>query len=288
MDLEHLANGHDIFALSGNTLNVEKNCLLQSSLTVLLNDNHFRKVYFWGKIFGLDSDYYVAFGYTKDILRSAVYYYSKNAVDWVLLPKPTETDYFLCQIITTRFMGDPSLQTDVVDDQPTEEPTERESLKKEERSIYWKKYPTYTLKEEDRLAATVKLINKEGIAVPRGALFKQSDGHIVHNESWFGMNLENATILQNYFHFRKPVNRWDENATKRPNYNYAYDFLDPIDVDIPKHFAWSCQVVNTKRAACLRSLYWPGAVSYNILESPVWGFLYFGPAKRNIDIPFMI
>uniref|UniRef100_A0A0A9YFS0 Radial spoke head protein 9 homolog n=1 Tax=Lygus hesperus TaxID=30085 RepID=A0A0A9YFS0_LYGHE len=289
MDLEHISISHDLVALSGNTLNIEKNSLLQSSLTVLLNDNHFGKVYFWGKIFGLDADYYIAFGYHKDLLRHPIYYYSKNAVDWVMLPKPTKTDYFLCQIITTRFMGDPSLQTNVVDDKPTEEnPIPKEPLKVEERNLYWRKHPTYILKEEDRIAATVKLINKQGIVVPRGALYKQPNGDIVHNESWYGMNFEDSRLLTSYFHFRKPENRWDENVTKKPNYNYAYDFMDPIDGDIPLHFAWSCQVVNTNRTAILRSLTWPGAVSYNVLESPVWGFLYFGPAKKNIDIPFMI
>lgn len=168
MDLEHITNFQDIVSLSGSTLNVEKNTLLQSSLTVLLNENHFKKVYFWGKIFGLDCDYYIAFGFSKDVLRRAVYYYSKNAVDWVMLPKPSTTDYFLCNIITTRFMGDPSLQTNVVDEAPAEENIVREPLKVEERNLYWRKYPTYSLKEEDRLAATVKLINKEGMVVPRG------------------------------------------------------------------------------------------------------------------------
>ena len=40
--------------------------------------------------------------------------------------------------------------------------------------------------------------------------------------------------------------------------------------------------------ATIRSLYWPGAVAYHVLETPQYGWLYNGPGKKNWDVPFMI
>jgi hypothetical protein len=37
-----------------------------------------------------------------------------------------------------------------------------------------------------------------------------------------------------------------------------------------------------------RSLYWPGFVSYHVMETPRYGFLYIGTGKKNWDTPFMI
>lgn len=91
------------------------------------------------------------------------------------------------------------------------------------------------MKEEDRLAALIKFINQEAYVIPRGALLKQTSGRVVPNPAFKGLRLEEATILSNYMHCRIPRERWEVNVGRRPDYNYATDFLDTIAEDIPKN-----------------------------------------------------
>ena len=90
------------------------------------------------------------------------------------------------------------------------------------------------LKEEDRLAATVAMISDESAVVPRGALFKRPDGNVVQNLAFKGLTQGESQQLRNYQHYRKPQQRWNTNLLTQPNYNYALDFLDSIDIDFPE------------------------------------------------------
>lgn len=42
------------------------------------------------------------------------------------------------------------------------------------------------LKEEDRLAATIDMINREAAVIPRGVLMKEPDGFVVINNAFEG------------------------------------------------------------------------------------------------------
>lgn len=59
--------------------------LLKHSLIGLQRQNQFTNVYFWGRIDGLDKNYYIAFGYTDDCLCKRCYFYSHDCVEWFLL-----------------------------------------------------------------------------------------------------------------------------------------------------------------------------------------------------------
>ena len=78
------------------------------------------------------------------------------------------------------------------------------------------------------------MISDESAVVPRGALFKRTDGYVVNNLAFKGLTLVEAQQLCNYHHYRKPQQRWNTNLLKQPEYNYATDFLDSIDIDIPE------------------------------------------------------
>ncbi|XP_014275686.1 radial spoke head protein 9 homolog [Halyomorpha halys] len=303
MELEQLPRCLDLYASSGFTLNQEKCNLLMNSLVVLQNENHFKKVFFWGQIYGIQDDYYIAYGYDKDALRSRVFYYSRNAITWVLVPtlKPKERKHYLAHISSNRFFGNPSTVVEVLDEKPSEE-TIKEKKKvvdegEEQEEMTDEQIDSlrameiveeYKLKEEDRLAALIRFINQEAMVVPRGALFKQTNGRVVPNPGFKGLRLEEATILSNYMHCRIPRERWEINVGRRPDYNYATDFLDTIAEDIPKNHAWSVQVCQGNRIVVLRSLYWHGLTFYHLLNTKIYGCLYMGFGEKNIDIPFMI
>lgn len=96
----------------GIKLSPEQKILIENSLIVLQNENRFADMYFWGRINGIENDYYIAFGYTRDCLRDRKYFFSIDGFQWLLLPFVHNPKTFqatmLCQ---TPFSGDPSLVT---------------------------------------------------------------------------------------------------------------------------------------------------------------------------------
>ncbi|XP_067009513.2 radial spoke head protein 9 homolog [Anabrus simplex] len=275
-DVEERLCSLDKIGYSGKTLSNEKRVLLQNSLLILQNDNHFQHVYFWGHIYGIKTDYFVAYGYEKDILKGRVFYYSTNCIEWGLLPKAEPDAKQLSLIVSTQFQGDPAL-TIAVD-------MEGYDLSIQDSLVHM---PEIKLKEEDRLASVVSLINDEAAVVPRGALFKGTDGIIVENLAFTGLSMLEAKQKCSYLHYRIPQQRWNTNLLIRPDYNFALDFLDTIDIDIPEG-CWSHQFEMGGRLSILRSLYWPGMTFYHCVGTPEHGFMYTGNGRWNIDLPFML
>jgi len=52
--------------------------------------------------------------------------------------------------------------------------------------------------------------------------------------------------------------------------------------------SWSIQINRPETMAVVRSLYWPGAVAFHILDTPQFGWFYSGTGRKNWDLPFMI
>lgn len=90
------------------------------------------------------------------------------------------------------------------------------------------------LKEEDRLAAIVESITEDAAIIPRGAWFKCPNGDVIENLSFEGLCASDASHLKSYLHARLPKEKWNTNLLSRPDYNYALDFLDSIDLDVPQ------------------------------------------------------
>lgn len=75
MDISQLERNLDYVSLTGSVLNDEKRMILTNSLILLQNENQFTKIYLWGKILGLESDYFIAYGFKKSVLFGRVFYY---------------------------------------------------------------------------------------------------------------------------------------------------------------------------------------------------------------------
>lgn len=69
--------------------------------------------------------------------------------------------------------------------------------------------------------------------VPRGAWFKTTDGKIVLNASFEGLESSESRQLKSYLHARPAQNKWNANLLTRQDYNLALDFLDTIAEDVP-------------------------------------------------------
>ncbi|XP_063975146.1 radial spoke head protein 9 homolog [Diachasmimorpha longicaudata] len=264
----------------GLSIPAERAQLLRNSLLILQKENHFRKIYYWGRINGVGNDYHIAFGYAKDSLKDRKFFYSLDGLDWLLLPKPTKCGKFLTPLATTLFDGNPSIVTNVYSKNPAFPPDE------DAEEFYQGPVPQF-LKEEDRLSATVEFITEECQIIPRGALYKHPDGSITENMVFQGLDPIESLDQKSYVHARFPREKWTANLVVRDDYNYSLDFLDPISTDVPKE-CWNVQRYLASRLVILQNLYWPGMTFYHIPESPHYGSLYLGNGIKNLNIPFMV
>ncbi|EZA51049.1 Radial spoke head protein 9-like protein [Ooceraea biroi] len=279
MNCLKLSETLEAFGHAGICISTESSQLLQNSLIILQAENHFRKCYYWGRINGIQNDYHVACGFEKDCMNDRVYYYSIDGMNWLLLPAATKCGRFLSPLAINRFEGEPSIVTNVYNVNPPFPPNE-------DPQIYYDGPMPRELKEEDRLAATVESIMADAAVIPRGAWFECANGDVIENPSFGGLSAADASHLSSYLHARPPKEKWNANLLSRPDYNYALDFLDGIDTDVPQG-CWDLQFLQGGRLVILHSLYWHGLTFFHKLNSPHYGFLYVGHGKKNLDMPFM-
>lgn len=75
MEVGRLSESLEYVSCSGVFIRAEKLEFLKNSLVLLQKENHFRKIYYWGKIIGSENDYHIAYGYIKDCIKDQIYYY---------------------------------------------------------------------------------------------------------------------------------------------------------------------------------------------------------------------
>lgn len=174
------------------------------------------------------------------------------------------------------FTGDPAMVSDVsIELEETAVPGDRKAQE------------VFKLKEEDRLASIVHgIINEAGI-IPRGALFKKPDGVVIENISFGGLSTIDAREIKSFQHFHVPTRKVNTNLLTRDDYNYAIDFLDPLDTDIPEG-CWQILITPEEDEVIIRSLYWPGLTFFHKLRTPKHGFVYFGYGKKCVDSAFTL
>ncbi|XP_043249196.1 radial spoke head protein 9 homolog [Colletes gigas] len=280
MECMRLLDSLDILGYAGICTGSENSQILQNSLLILQRENHFQKCYYWGKIYGVQNDYHIAYGFEKDCMNGQNYYYSMDGLNWLLLPKADKCALFLTSLAVNKFEGDPSLITNVYNVNPP-------FPSNEDPKKYYDGPIPKELKEEDRLAATVQSIREDAVIIPRGAWFKCPNGDVIENINFDGLAAVDASYLKSYLHARPPQQKWNTNLLTRPDYSYSLDFLDTIDLDVPQG-CWNLQLVQSKRSVILQNLYWPGLTFYHKLNDSRHGFLYFGHGKKNMDVVFMI
>uniref|UniRef100_A0A1A9UXB7 Radial spoke head protein 9 homolog n=1 Tax=Glossina austeni TaxID=7395 RepID=A0A1A9UXB7_GLOAU len=244
MNIEYFQEGLDCLMYCGQKLSPEQKVLLENSLIVLQNENRFTGIYFWGRINGIKNDYYIAFGYIKDCLKDRKYFYSLDGFQWLMLPFISGPKIFQAAILCPDpFYGDPSLLITVKLD-PTFDVDANQVISASLPELV-------KIKEEDRLAAIVFIITEECGICPRGALYKLTDGRIVPNQMFRGLNDLQCEDFSYYQIFRLPRNDLTLNLSKRSDYNYPIDFLDSVDCVVPMSRAFSLNLQRNERLVSL-------------------------------------
>lgn len=113
MNLEYFDESLKLISYCGTTLGPEMKTIIESSLTALQGDHKLTNMFFWGRINGIEEDYYVAYGYTMDCLRKRRFFYSTNGYNWFLMPEVNPELTEACLVCTEMFNGDPTMFIDV-------------------------------------------------------------------------------------------------------------------------------------------------------------------------------
>ncbi|GBP87545.1 Radial spoke head protein 9 homolog [Eumeta japonica] len=218
-------------------------------------------------LYAVQGDYHIAMGIDANhAIDNRKYFYSTDLQSWGLLPRGKSKYKQLCLLTTAPFRGDPGLKIKVLDESLVEGDPDR----------------CKEMIEEKRLAATVALIGEEAEVCARGQLLKDPTGNVTINQHFYGLTLAEAKELKSYLHVRTPINRWNTNLLTRSDYNYSFDFLDSVDMDIPSG-CWNLSVKQSDGVVYLKNLYWPGMSYFHIIKTADAGFFYVVDVGSMVD-----
>ncbi|KAI8801003.1 hypothetical protein BJ742DRAFT_716394 [Cladochytrium replicatum] len=263
-DLQDLA----YLSRAGFTLNEEEKTVLKSSMEIKLVEEKLKDMALWGKILGIQKDYYIAQGWQGDDMFQRKYYYSLDMVNWLQLANVSYNELVLINTIHGRFYGDPAYEYPLGKEKGLQRAT------------------SYLLHK--RLAGVVALISHESEIVPRGAYFRDASHNLKVNPSFLGLDCADLPDLGSYFHFRPGFNVNTKSFLERANrFDLSIDVLEPISKDEPRG-AWAVQTEDGAKVAVLRSVLWPGYSFFHSLKPAKWGGFYFGTGQRNVSLGYML
>ena len=144
-----------------------------------------------------------------------------------------------------------------------------------------------TVTEEERLAVTVRDIDYNASIIPRGAYIAEATHDVIRNRYFEGLNVSNASILNNYYHFRPANEGHARHLLKQNGLLASTDFLDNIASDLPLGGSWAITFNEAKTAVSVRSLVYPGYFFWHVLNTNKFGGAYFGSGLKENDIVFM-
>eukprot|EP00771_Trimastix_marina_P003543 gnl/Trimastix_PCT/482.p1 GENE.gnl/Trimastix_PCT/482~~gnl/Trimastix_PCT/482.p1 ORF type:complete len:373 (+),score=123.44 gnl/Trimastix_PCT/482:53-1171(+) len=292
---------------AGIVLSPQERLCLKSSIPVLHRNNKFKKTFFWGKVSGVQKDYYIAQGF-HEFLAPPKSFFSIDGVTWAQLPEIDEACIMGCHKLQELFTGDPNFEYMVREDAPQqlsqdaaeesteaeendeapEEDEEEENGEEEEGGAPrgGKKVITHRYTEDQRLAVMVSQLDYCAAVVPRGFLTMNATHHIIQNRLYAGLCKREALTMESYLHQREPENTEQRAVLDTEGLDRVHDFLDPIDEDIPKG-CWALHYEPGSSVVVLNHLLWPGFSLVMRPDTPQWGRVYFGTGVQNVDFAFM-
>ncbi|KAM3137738.1 hypothetical protein pb186bvf_010158 [Paramecium bursaria] len=308
MEIYHIPEDIRFVNQIGQTLSQEEKLKLEISLVKLSQTVKFDQLLFWGRIEGTVSNYYIAIGLTfkgNFEFPHKTFFYTANLITFQELP-PLNPEYQE-QVETFRalFTGQPdkiliNVQEEGQDQQQPADPDPdqaQQQQKNDDDSDVEVKPPPKNFLEVDRLSYIVQAIEFDCAIVPVGAFRLTPTHELRYNDSFQGLNQQQARDLNNFQHYRAPTDQdkkelicnFHEIIFKiaRDDALFHYNFLDPLSIDEPKG-QWNIQSDSSKNYITVRNLQWPGFIGYHIANTPAFGYVYFGDGIKNIDLGFQL
>ena len=308
MDIQDLSASLRNIQHSGVCFNPEERVQLEMALQQLLNNSaetEFEELLFWGKLVGLNGDYYVALGlvFTGRYEFAEKRFFYATSSDFTFKPFPAMNDQHKDEYdkIKTMLTGNPKVIHKKVEPEKSAEPGEGEeqvakkSLKEidplassEEEDPNSMIVPI-DLKEIDRVHYLVRAIENDCHIVPQGAIKLTTSHEVSRNEAFKGLPASEAFTLNHYSHFRNVQYPDKKDGLEKDDAIYQRNFLDDASADLPPFGCWSIQKDSaTSTTAILRNLMWPGSFAYHKASTRVFGSIYIGDGQKNTDLAFML
>ncbi len=277
-------------------------CQLRSSVKAC-------EVMFWGKVCGLNQDYYIAVAVTyrdqyEFPLKQFFYTLSSTPAfafkEMPALGLPDAEQDLAVDTDASFFRGEPGFllggaapegeeeeepaREEAEDEEGEGEKKAKDSDESEEEEI---KVPKKKLTELDRLATVVLAIENDCQICPLGA-FRMTPQHQLRRVPAFaGLQGEQAAQLKSYLHFRN-VQAADKKAElDRPEAPFKADFLESIEGDMPRG-CWNIQSCERGDTVLIRSLNWPGYQFYHRKSTAHFGGLYIGDGLKSQEVHFIV
>jgi len=289
----------------GVTLSLDERMKLELAILKLNETEEFDQIVFWGKVEGIAKDYYVALGlkfknqYEFPLKK---FFWSNDEFKFAELPPINKEHKDKVDTFRTLFSGDHTkILIKVTDDEenPDNKPKDEipeggENQENPEKKLLEDTDDEKELKvapknftELDRLAYAVRAIDIDCSVVPVGSFRLTPNHELRYNDEFKGLGIKDLKDVKKFMHFRNPQTVEKQEFIAREDALFHYNFLDPIEKDLPKG-CWSVQVDSSKTIATIRSLLWPGYISYHRANSAIFGGVYIGSGVKNFDLPFLL
>ena len=301
---------------NGVCLNIEEKTKLDFGLKELMLKTKNEALYFWGKITGEDSDYYIAMGVNYKghyEFPEKIFYYATPNFEFDVLPetfpyhdKDVNDSYYKPlkgnpNLVLKKYKedipegenpdgGEPKKEEENKEGEEGADPNKPANIQDPDASVDdnapKKEEPKENFTEKLKLSYLVRKIDYDTNIVPEGALKLVSEHEIRVNKSFKGLNKEEISDMSKWMHFR-PVSESKKKMLEEEDAVFRKDIFDPITEDELKG-SWSLQLDTTKTSCNLRSLLWPGYYACHQGNTNLYCGVYFGNGMKSLELPFMI
>lgn len=275
-----------ISMFNGVCLNTEEKLKLEIAFNLLSAKEKMEELWFWGKIYGSECDYFITLGinytdhyefpqktfyYTSTLnyvfnkLPDTFHYHDKDNIENYLLPITGNP-----AIILKKYVDD--IDPDAVDqiepekiapvdeinpeggDAAVNESKKNEILDESLENIIKVEEKKENFTELSKLAYIIKLIDYDTNVVPQGAFRLIPIHELRRNESFRGLKPSELKQFNKFHHFRPITNPINKEIVETDDAIFRFDFLDKIEDDVVKG-SWSIQVDSTKAIVFKNNLF---------------------------------
>lgn len=223
-----------ISLLSGVTISLEERLKLEIALNELYKNIKSEEIFFWGKIIGVERDYYIAtavFYKNNTFPVKKFYFCNSNNFVFSLLPEVMDHHIKTASTLNNYFIGIPETILEFFE----EEASTNEAFNPNDfDSLYKRANKKKNFTETDRLAYIVRNIEFDCSIVPSGAYKYIPLDEIRPNDNFQGLKENELTDLKNYMHFRPPITEEKKELIKRGEAIMNFNFLDDLAQDNKK------------------------------------------------------
>jgi radial spoke head protein 9 len=221
-----------ISQFNGVCLNIEERFKLEIALNNLHLDIKSDEMWFWGKITGVEKDYYIAVAlfFREHYQFPGRKFFFCNSSNFIFSELPEIQDHHINSFLkfNTYFIGNPDIILENFDSYETDDNNYNEE---ENEEVFKPKLKLKNLTESDRLSFVVRSIDFDCNVVPEGAFKMLPINELRRNDTYSGLNPEDLKSLKKFCHFRKVQNKDKKDLIDMGEAIFNFGFLDSIDQD---------------------------------------------------------